>query len=93
MATEGTGLVVILAMHVVGNRPANGDKTRSRRHRQKPAARHEHIEDVGQQRARFTDQNATLSVEGNQMVESARLQQRRTAVQANVAIAATIAIG
>ena len=92
MAAERPRAVMIPAVHIVGDRPADGDETGARRHRQKPAARNEDIKDFGEQHPRLAGHHAGNCVERHQPVKTTRMQQRPAAVQANIAITAAIAI-
>ena len=47
MLAERSGMVMIFAMHVGRNHAADGDKSRTRRHRNKPAARYKHAKYIG----------------------------------------------
>ena len=80
-------------MHIIGDGPTDGDEPCSRRHRQKPAARNKNVENFGEQDACFTAQYATCFVKGDEAIHTARVQQGRAAVQTDIAITASIAVG
>ena len=54
MTTKGARLMMVLAMHVVGDSSSNGDKPGARRDWNKPAARHNQLKDFRQRYARLT---------------------------------------
>jgi len=90
---EGAGAVVVLAMHVVGDRAADRDVARAGNDRKEPAARHGEVEDFGKQHAGLAAQDAGDGIETDETVQAARMQQRAAVVQAAVAVAAAVAVG
>lgn len=62
---EGSGPVII-ARHIVGHPPAQGDEAGAGRDRQKPAVRDDQIKDFGKQHTGFGTQDAGLVVEGDE---------------------------
>jgi hypothetical protein len=93
MFAERAGAMMILAVHVVGDRAADRDVLRARADREEPAARHREREDVGEQHAGLAVQDAGTWIERDEAVEAARVQQRAAVVQAHVAVAAAVAVG
>src|SRR5262249_2953198 len=90
---EGTGLVVVLAVHVVGDGAAHRDEARSRQHRQAPAARHEDVLDVAQRGAGFASQPAGRRVEADEAVEARGAPPGAARVEAGIAVGAAQSIG
>jgi hypothetical protein len=60
-----------------------------RRHWQEPATRQGKCDDLGQTRACLATQNADIGVKRNETVQSARIEQNATFIQAAVTIGAT----
>src|ERR1700754_4616516 len=58
VATERSCPMVIFPVHVVGDRTAYGDESSSRRNRYEPATGYDQIENIRQEYARFTRENA-----------------------------------
>src|SRR5688572_18999653 len=84
--------MMIIAVHVIGDRSADRDLQRPRRHRQEPPPRHRQPDDVGQQHTGFAADHAGVRVEGDEAIEPARVEQDTPVVEAHVAVAATVAM-
>src|SRR5580658_6490364 len=84
---KGAGDVMILAMNVVGDGSANGDVFRSRRYREKKAARDGEIQDFSQSYSRLAAQDTSCRIEGEQAVHAKSLQQHAIFEQADITIA------
>ena len=93
MIAEGPGLVVILAVHVVGDGAAHGDELRARKHRQAPAARNEKALDVAQHHTGFADQPAVSLVEADEAIETRCVPQHAVGVEAFIAVAPAKTVG
>jgi hypothetical protein len=88
MAAEIAGLVLVLAMHVIGDGPAQGGEGRARRDRGKEAARQEDAPEIVEAGAGLGDQQAGRRIEIEQPVEPAGQDRPAAAVERSVAIAA-----
>ena len=87
MIAEAARAMMILAMHVIGDRTADADEFGARRYRQKPAAikpfsSTKDAQDIGQGYARFDLDHAGFAVEGDEAIEPAHIDQAVTAVKA-----------
>ncbi len=84
---------MVLAVHVVGDGAAHGHVLGARRDREEEAAREREVDDLGEQYPGLAAQDAARGIEGNQVIQVARAQQRVAVVQARVAVAAADAVG
>src|SRR5262245_21440764 len=91
MAAERAGQMMVLSVDIVRDGTADGQEPRSGSHGNEPSRRHDELQDVIEQHARFALQDALLTVETNEAIELARTQQRAACVETAVAIAARIA--
>jgi len=73
---ETAGAMMILAVHVVRNGAADGDESRTGRHRREPSAGQELVDDFLQQYAGFALEDAARRIESNESIEAARTEQR-----------------
>ena len=80
-------------MDVVGNGTAHGDQLRAGGDWQHPAAHDGQALNVLQQHAGIADQTAVHLIEGNEAVHATGQPQGSSRIQADVAIAATVAEG
>ena len=80
-------------MDVVGNGAAHGDQLRAGGDWQHPAARDGQALNVLQQHAGIADQTAVHLIEGSEAVHATGQPQGPSRIQADVAIASTIAEG
>ena len=78
--------MVILAMHIGGNRPANGDELRARRGGQEPATRQKGIDDLGQRHARLALDDAGLFVEPEETILQGLHDHARFGVQGGIGL-------
>src|SRR5579875_423707 len=69
VATKGAPGMVIFAVNIVRDSSAYRDKFCAGTHRQKPAARNHHRQDLGQRDTGFTAEQATLFVKRNKTVQ------------------------
>ncbi len=68
MAAEGSGDVVVLAVDVVGDGPAEGDVLCARGDREEEASRDGEVEDLGERDAGLSGEQAAFGIEGDQAV-------------------------
>src|SRR5688572_1979059 len=73
MQTETAAPVVILAVHIVGNGPTESDELRTRRHRQEPAVGDREVQELRKRHAGLRSDNAAAPVHGNELVETAHV--------------------
>src|SRR6267143_450749 len=88
VSAEGSGTVMVLTMHVVGNGPAHGNEARARRDQQKPSFREKYVDDIGKADATFAAQHASGFVEPEDAVEAAAVDQFAAGVETRVPVAA-----
>jgi hypothetical protein len=81
--------MMIFAVDVVGNRSTDGYVFGARAHRQKPAAGHSEVQNLGQRHSSFAAQQTGLLVERDQAIKIWRAQQCPILEQANVAVTAS----
>src|SRR5882724_59506 len=93
MRTEGSCPVVVLAVNVVGERPAHRDPPGTRHYRQEPALRHCEGEDIGQRDPGLTAQHAGDFVERDQAIEAGRVEEQAAVVETAVPVAAATGEG
>src|SRR5215467_12460634 len=93
MTAEGSGEVVVLAMNIVGNCSTDSYIFCSGSDGQKESARYGEVEDLSQRDPCLAAQYTRAGVETQKAVHAARLQQRATLQQTDVAIAAPCADG
>jgi hypothetical protein len=98
MPAEATRMVMVLAVHVVGDRAAHRQKPGPRRHRQKPGAAvglrpAQHGQNIGQLHTGFAGQNAGLPVEIDEPVEVAAIDQRAAGIERHIAVGSAASIG
>jgi hypothetical protein len=89
---EGAILMVVLAVHVGGNRPADGHEFGPRRHRQEEPTGQKIAKDFSQAYARFTLQHTALRVESEKPVEPRVTDDSAVRVEWRVAVAASHAV-
>jgi hypothetical protein len=85
--------VVVLAVDVVGNRSANGDKAGAGRDGKKPPSREKYLDDVGEVDSAFATQHARGLVEAENAVETAAVNQFTASVEARITITPAKAVG
>ena len=85
---EGAGMLVVLAVHVVRDRAAEGHELRSRHDRREPAVRHGHAQQPVERQPGLGAQHAALAVEGHDAVEPVGDDQPPALVQAHIAVGA-----
>src|SRR6267154_2392669 len=92
MQGEGSETVMVLPVHIIGNRAADRYETGPRCNGDEPAGRHGNLQDVGKQHPRFAGQHASLTVEPDETVEPARVHEPGAYIQAAIAIASPVAV-
>ena len=90
MVAKGAGTVMVLAMHVVGHRPAQGHEAGAGGDGQKPALGDDEVEDLRQQDPGLGAQDALFGVEGDEPVQAAAEQEVTAVVETDIPIAAPI---
>ncbi len=93
VAAEGAGVVVVLAVDVVGDGAAERDVLGARRDRKEEAAWHGEVEDLRQRNAGLRREQASDRVEVQQAIHGRGLEKRAVLEQADVAVASTHANG
>jgi hypothetical protein len=86
VAADGSGALLILAVHVVGDGAAEGDEFRPGGDRKEPAARHAHAQQRIERQAGFRAHHAGLPIGGEEMIRARRVEQIAAAVECHVAI-------
>ena len=81
-------LLVVLAVHVVGDRAAERDELGPRHDRREPAVRHGHAQQPVERQPGLGAQHAALAVEGHDAVEPVGDDQPPALVQAHIAVGA-----
>jgi hypothetical protein len=89
---EGSGAVMILAMHVVRDRSADRNKASSGSNGQEPSLRQKHVDDVGKADAAFAAHHARGFVKPEDAVEATAVDQIAAGVETRVAVAASQSI-
>src|SRR5207342_3199699 len=92
MVAEAAGGMVVLAVHVVGDRAADGDVAGARRDRHEPALRDHLFEDFAEQDTRFAAKFSRRRIEGDEAVQATRGKQGAAGVEATVAITAAVTV-
>ncbi len=87
MVSEGAGNLVILAMNIVGDGTTKRHILRSRSYREKEAAWHREIKDLGERNTGFGGENPSLRVKIDQAIHPCGLQQRAFIQQADIPVA------
>ena len=85
---EGAGPIVVLAVDIVGDRPAKGHELGPRRHGHEPAARHADFEQPPDRKPRLRPHDAGRPVGRDDAIEAAHPEQAAAIVEAHVAIGA-----
>jgi len=80
--------MMIFAVNVIGYRPADSNKTSSRRNGKEPAFRKKHIDDFREANSTFAAHHPTRFVEAKNAVQPAAVNQLATIIEARVAITA-----
>ena len=80
--------MVVLAVNVIGNRPAQRDIARARCGRQEPAPRHDEAQNVIQGHAGLGPQHTGIRIELDIMIEACGFDQRAVRIEIAVAIGA-----
>jgi hypothetical protein len=88
VSAKGSRAMMILAMNIVGGRPADRNKTSSRCNGKEPAFRQKHVDDFGEANSTFTAHHPTGFVEAKNAVQAAAVNQFATIIEARVAITA-----
>src|SRR5450755_3030059 len=90
---EGTGAMVVLAVHIVGNRPADSYKPCARSYWEEPSLGKHNIDDVGKTDAGFAADHARRLIESKDAIEAAAIDQFAAVVETGVAITASESVG
>src|ERR1035438_2570111 len=90
---ESPRTVVVLAVDVVSDSPADSDKASAGRDGKEPPFREEYIDDVGEAHAAFAAQHPRGFIETQEAVEAPAVDQFATGVETRIAVAASQAIG
>src|SRR5690606_9385038 len=93
MIAKAAVSMVVLAMHIIGNGPANGHVLCAGYHRQRPAAPHCKALNIAQHCARLTFQNPGAVIERDVSVHSSGMPHHPVRIQADVTITASQAEG
>lgn len=93
MTAKSAPLVVVLAMNVIGHRPAERHKPGTRRDRQKPSMRRTVINNLVQHHAGFGGQKSNLGIKTDDVFLAAHVSQHTKAVVTAIAVGSTIAKG
>ncbi len=88
MVAEGAGAVMVLAVDIIGHRPAQGHEAGAGGDRQKPPTRDDQFQDLGQQHAGLGAEHTGIGIKGDEAVQAPRQQDMTAVVEADVAIAA-----
>src|SRR5262249_29555517 len=89
VSAESAGTVMVLSVHVVCDRAADGHKARAGCDGRKPAFREEHLNKIPQTHAALTADHPRRLVETENAVQATAINQLAAAVEAGVAIAAS----
>ncbi|MCY1379043.1 hypothetical protein D9M69_667270 [compost metagenome] len=90
MVAESTAGVMVLAVNVISERAADGDKCGAWRHRKKEPMRNGTGQNVAERNARLAGHHAGAGIEGENPRMSTVVDQHAQIVVATVAIAATV---
>ncbi len=85
--------MMILAVHVIRDSPADRNGGCARDDRKKPARGARQLQDVCQQDTGFASDKARVAIEGDEAIHGSRQQQRAARVEAAVAITAAVSVG
>lgn len=91
VSAKGSGTVMVLAMHVVGDCPAHGDEAGSRCDREKPPLGKKYIDNVAESNTALAADNSRGLVESENPVEAMTLDQVAACVEAGIAITPALA--
>ncbi len=97
MTAETALAMRVLAVYIVGDRPADRDEARAGHHRQEPARPvrrrpGEHGEDLGESDARLAGEEPGFGIEGDEAVEPAHRDERPARIERHVAIGPAITV-
>jgi len=92
MAAKGARLMMVFAVHIVGNSSPNGDKFGAWSDRNKPAARDNEFEHLSQRYTCLTAQQAFSFVKRDETPQVAHIQRNAALVKAAIAITSPISI-
>jgi len=92
VSAKGSSAVVVLAVNVIGNGPANRDEPSARCDRKKPSPGEEYIDNIGKADTILEAQHARRFVKAKNAVESTTIDQFTAAIETRIAIAAAEAI-
>src|ERR1700691_4101638 len=84
--SESSGAVMVLAVNIVGNSPANGNEAGSWRDGQKPSFRKKHVDNVVKAHARFAAQHATGRVKTKNAVKSPAVDQFASCAETGITV-------
>jgi hypothetical protein len=90
MIAETSGIMVILAMHIVCNAAAHRYKARARGYGGEPALRGNQFKNIREDYPAFAGNAAMFPIEGNHMVQRAGADYGRIRVQADITITAAV---
>ena len=88
---EAADSMMILAVHIIGDRTAHRYQRGTGSNRRKPAVRQSKPDDLAQQYAGFAFEHARDRIEADETIQATGQQQRAPAVQADVTVTAPIA--
>ena len=87
-AAEAAGAMMILAVHVVGQKAAQRGMARARRGRREPSPGNDVVQEITESQARLRLHDALGRIEGDQSIQPRHVDQTLATVQATVAIGA-----
>ena len=88
MPAKCAGRVMVFAMDIVGDGAAERDEARSRRHREKPAVRHDELQDRRNACAGGGAQNSLDRIEVDDAIELRHVDQIAIPVETGIAVGA-----
>ncbi len=93
VSSEGSGTVMVLAVYIIGDGSADGDESRARSDRKKPAFGQKYVNDVRESDAAFAAQHARRFIETENAIQAPAVDKCSAGIETGVAVAATKTVG
>ena len=93
VTAESSSAVMVLAVDVVGDGPANSNEASARRDGKKPSSRKKYIENVGQADTTFAANHARRFVETENAVEASAVDQFAAGVETRITVTTSETMG
>jgi hypothetical protein len=85
--------MMIFAMDIIGDRPADGDEAGSGRNGEKPAPRKKYVDNIGETDSTFAAHHAAGLLKPENSIQPATIDQLAAVIQTGVAVTAAKAVG